>query len=124
MGKESARTKRKAMNNDGWGFMGAGTSDNRLAGRDLQHNRQTRTADEYHEPVRQVTQERESGGPMKHHMEDGHHEGHMHHHMHDHLKEEAHRHEAAMDHHHHHLANHHSRHFDSQHGHDHHKHAY
>lgn len=53
------------MNNDGIGFLGAGTSDNRLAGRDLQHNRQTRTADELHVPVRKVTQSRESGGPMK-----------------------------------------------------------
>jgi hypothetical protein len=53
------------MNNDGWGFLGAGTSDNRIAGEDLQHNRQTRTADELHGPVRMVTQSYASGGPMK-----------------------------------------------------------
>jgi hypothetical protein len=28
------------MNNDGWGQMGAGPSDNRIAGDDLQHSRQ------------------------------------------------------------------------------------
>ncbi|MCE5294080.1 MAG: hypothetical protein LLF94_05645 [Chlamydiales bacterium] len=114
------------MNNDGWGFLGAGTSDNRLAGEDLQHNRQNRTADELHVPVRIVKQPRESGGPMKHHLthaeevKGGHH-SHEHHPMHHHLEEEKHRHEKAMEHHHHHLERHHGRHYNTQHGHDHHK---
>lgn len=42
------------MNNDGWGQVGAGPSDMRLAGQDLQHSRQTRTAEE-----------NPTGGPMK-----------------------------------------------------------
>lgn len=103
------------MNNDGWGFTGAGTSDNRLAGMDLQHNRQTRTADELHVPVRIVTQPRESGGPMKEHMDK---EMHRPEHPEHHLKEEKHRHEKAMEHHKHHLERHNGRHYDSQHGHD------
>lgn len=102
------------MNNDGWGFLGAGTSDNRLAGTDLQHNRQTRTADELHVPVRIVTQSRESGGPMKEHTEHQMHHEHPEHQ----LKEEKHRHDKAMEHHKHHLERHHGRHYDSQHGHD------
>lgn len=54
------------MNNDGFGFLGAGTSDNRLAGQDLQHNRQTHTADE--NPTgeqRIVRRSAGQGGPMK-----------------------------------------------------------
>jgi len=54
------------MNNDGWGFLGAGASDNRIAGEDLQHNRQARTADE--NPTgdqRMVRQSAQGGGPMK-----------------------------------------------------------
>lgn len=54
------------MNGDGWGFLGAGTSDNRLAGTDLQHNRQNRSTGKTNAPERVVTQPRESGGPMKH----------------------------------------------------------
>lgn len=50
---------------DGYTQVGTGPSDMRIAGKDLQHNRQTRTADEFHEPVRMVRQEREGGGPMK-----------------------------------------------------------
>ncbi len=44
------------MNNDGWGFMGAGASDMRLAGADLQHNRQKRTGNrtEHSTPVSQI----------------------------------------------------------------------
>lgn len=44
------------MNNDGWGFMGAGDSDMRVAGMDLQHNRQNRTGNraEYSTPVSQI----------------------------------------------------------------------
>lgn len=53
------------MNNDGWGFMGAGASDNRLAGEDLQHKRQTRTADEAPNPVRKVTYSEGAGGPIR-----------------------------------------------------------
>lgn len=54
------------MNSDGWGQTGAGASDMRVAGKDLQHNRQTRTADE--NPTgkqRVVRQTTGSGGPMK-----------------------------------------------------------
>lgn len=55
------------MNNDGWGFLGAGTSDNRLAGEDLQHARQKRTADEEMSGIpRMVRHSAEDGGPMKH----------------------------------------------------------
>ena len=53
------------MNNDGWGQVGAGASDNRIAGRDLQHYRQG-TKEEAPGPKRVITQPRESGGPMKH----------------------------------------------------------
>lgn len=52
---------------DGYTQMGAGPSDNRLAGRDLQHNRQTRTADENPTGMqRVVTHAAGMGGPMKH----------------------------------------------------------
>lgn len=101
------------MNNDGWGQVGAGQDDRRLAGSDLQHNVQKRTADEGHVPPRMVRQEAEGGGPMKEHME------HKAHKMHEHLAEEKHRHHEAMKHHEHHLAKHHGRQYDSQHGHDH-----
>lgn len=54
------------MNNDGWGFMGAGASDNRIAGKDLQHNRQNRTVDENQSgKERMVRQSAGAGGPMK-----------------------------------------------------------
>ena len=52
------------MNNDGLNQTGAGPSDMRLAGKDLQHNRQTRTADELHVPVRKVRQTAGQGGPI------------------------------------------------------------
>jgi hypothetical protein len=55
---------------DGYTQVGAGDSDMRVAGKDLQHNRQTRTADEMHEPVRMVTQSYASGGPMKQMLND------------------------------------------------------
>ena len=55
---------------DGYTQVGAGQSDMRQCGEDLQHNRQTRTADELHVPVRMVRQSREDGGPMKHHLEE------------------------------------------------------
>lgn len=111
------------MNNDGWGFLGAGTSDNRIAGEDLQHNRQKNSGGEYKAPVRMKHHLAESGGPMKEamkHMSEGAHEK-KEHHMHAHLKEEKERHDGAMRHHEHHLARHHGRHFNSQHGHDHYK---
>lgn len=58
------------MNNDGWGQMGAGASDMRIAGQDLQHHRQTRTADENPSGVvRKVRASAESGGPMKEAMD-------------------------------------------------------
>lgn len=54
------------MNSDGIGFLGAGTSDNRLAGQDLQHNRQTRTADENPTGEQRVVRASAGqGGPMK-----------------------------------------------------------
>lgn len=89
------------MNSDGWGFTGAGTDDRRLSGMDPQHNVQNRTADELHVPVRMVTQSRETGGPMKEHME-----------------QEKSRHEQAQKHQKHHVERHHSRPYDSQHGQD------
>jgi hypothetical protein len=113
---------------DGIGQSGSGLSDNRLAGPDLQHNRQTRTADELHVPVRIVTQPRESGGPMKQVMHESqdisHHSGNHHGHhsdhspMHQHLEQEKMRHEQSMAHQNHHLERHNSRTYDSQHGHD------
>lgn len=51
---------------DGYTQVGAGASDNRIAGEDLQHNRQKRTADE--NPTGQqrvVRSSMQSGGPMK-----------------------------------------------------------
>lgn len=86
------------MNNDGWGQVGAGPSDRRLAGEDLQHYVQNKT--------------HQGGGPMKEHME------HQKHPMHQQLEEEKMRHEHALDHHRHHLEKHHERHYDKQHGHD------
>jgi hypothetical protein len=65
---------------DGYTQVGAGQDDRRVAGRDLQHYTQPRTADEYHQPVRKVTQSYASGGPMKQF-----------------LGEELHRHRAAHD---------------------------
>lgn len=54
------------MNNDGWGQQGAGDSDMRVAGKDLQHSRQTRTADENPSGMeRVVRQSAGQGGPMK-----------------------------------------------------------
>jgi len=54
------------MNNDGWGFLGAGASDMRQVGEDLQHNRQTRTDDENPAGMnRTVRQTSGLGGPMK-----------------------------------------------------------
>lgn len=73
----------------------------RLAGDDLQHHRQPRTADERPYPVRVVTQSAMAGGPMKQHLD-----------------EETQRHERAMDHQRHHLAKHYDRPYDAQHGHD------
>ena len=54
---------------DGYTQVGAGDSDMRVAGKDLQHNRQTRTADELHVPVRKVIQSEGAGGPMKQHLD-------------------------------------------------------
>lgn len=54
------------MNNDGWGQVGAGDSDMRVANNDLQHARQTRTANE--NPTgreRKVRRSAGQGGPMK-----------------------------------------------------------
>lgn len=107
------------MNSDGWGFLGAGSSDRRLGGTDLQHNVQKRSEGQFRGPIRIVTTSSESGGPMKHHeLEDRQHESQG---MHDYLEDEKHRHEKAMEHHKHHIEKHYSRHYDSQHGHDTHK---
>jgi hypothetical protein len=102
------------MNADGWGFLGAGTSDNRLAGMDLQHNRQTRTADELHVPVRIVTQTRESGGPMKQDMDEMQKKPSYS----EHIESEKMRHEQSMGHQKHHIEKHNSRYYDSQYGQD------
>lgn len=87
------------MNNDGWGQQGAGTSDMRQGGNDLQHS----------------VQHTSHGGPMKEQT-------------HEHLKhlisEEKQRHTDAMAHHAHHMQRHHERSHDSQHGHDNHSHKY
>jgi hypothetical protein len=109
------------VNNDGFGQVGAGQNDLRVAGKDLQHYGQPRTADELHVPVRMVRQTSQGGGPMKEHMD---HMEHKHVGMHEHLEHEKHQHGRAMDHVNHHLERHHKRHHDTQHGHDHHKHAY
>lgn len=98
---------------DGYTQVGAGDSDMRLASDDLQHGRQTKTADELHMPVRRVKQNYNDGGPMHHHMEEK-----MKHPMHQQLEEEKSRHEAAIDHHMHHLEKHQGRHYDSQYGQD------
>lgn len=51
---------------DGYTQVGAGDSDMRLAGKDLQHNRQTRTADENPTGMQRVVRASEGqGGPMK-----------------------------------------------------------
>ena len=102
---------------DGYTQVGAGDSDMRMAGKDLQHNRQTRTADEAHVPVRMVRQQAEGGGPMKEHIE--HMKG-LSHHLEMEKKQHSHAHEHMKEH----LERHHKRHHDSQHGHDHKKHDY
>jgi hypothetical protein len=102
------------MNADGWGQVGAGVDDNRLAGRDLQHNRQTRTADELHLPVGMVRQSAESGGPMKEYVDNQEHKSPMQ----KLLESEKDRHEASMKHQQHHISRHSTRHHDSQHGQD------
>lgn len=110
------------MNSDGWGFLGAGASDKRQAGEDLQHNKQTRTADE--NPTgeqRMVRQPAAQGGPMKEHMDKMAHESRP---MKEHLSDEKTRHDNAKEHHMKHLERHHSRPFNSQHGQDTHKHNY
>lgn len=55
---------------DGIGQVGAGDSDMRIAGKDLQHNRQTRTADQGTQPARIVRQAMNQGGPMKEALDD------------------------------------------------------
>lgn len=104
---------------DGYTQVGAGDSDMRVAGEDLQHNRQTRTADELHVPVRVVHQSAGGGGPMKEHMD--HQEHHEHHKLHHHLEMEKERHNQAHEHAMHHIEQHHGRHHNSQHSHSHHK---
>lgn len=107
------------MNNDGLNQTGAGSSDTRIAGKDLQHNRQTRTADEQHEPVRMVRQTAQQGGPMKEHMT-----GEMHKGLAEHLEMEKAQHGKAKEHAHKHMERHNSRHHDTQHGHENAKHEY
>lgn len=112
------------MNNDGWITAGSGPSDMRLEGKDLQHNRQTRTADEIHVPVRMVRQQAEGGGPMKEHIDHSHHSHPMHNELSEHLEHEKDQHHHAQKHAAHHMERHHTRHHDTQHGHDGHKHHY
>ena len=105
---------------DGYTQVGAGDSDMRIAGKDLQHHRQPREGRELHEPVRIITQYREAGGPMKEHMEHEMHHGHHDHkrsghEMRHHLEMEKERHEEAMEHHKKHLERHHGRRYDSHH---------
>lgn len=50
---------------DGYTQTGCGDSDMRVGGKDLQHNRQTRTADEAPNEMRMKTQAPGLGGPMK-----------------------------------------------------------
>jgi hypothetical protein len=57
------------MNQDGWGQSGAGASDMRVGGKDLQHNRQTRTADEVPGIPHRMKTGMEDGGPMKMHLD-------------------------------------------------------
>jgi hypothetical protein len=112
------------MNNDGWITAGTGPNDDRLAGKDLQHNVQTRTADEAPHRHRIVRQHREDGGPMKHqNLKDRLDEsiGSSRNPMYELLEAESNRHADAQAHQRHHLERHHKRHHDSQHGHDHYK---
>ena len=50
---------------DGYTQTGAGASDMRVAGKDLQHARQLRTADEAPNPQRMIRANSGQGGPMK-----------------------------------------------------------
>lgn len=102
---------------DGYTQIGAGDSDMRVAGEDLQHNRQTRTADELHVPVRMVRQSMEDGGPMKQQMQvqlQDDQKNQLHHE----LGQEKQRHVEAQKHYANHLERHHKRHHDSQYGQD------
>lgn len=58
------------MNSDGWGQVGAGPSDRRIAGDDLQHYTQNLKASERPTQHRIVRHEREDGGPMKQNLKD------------------------------------------------------
>ena len=51
---------------DGYTQIGAGDSDMRVAGKDLQHNKQTRTADENPSGRKRIVRQSNDGGPMKH----------------------------------------------------------
>lgn len=54
------------MNNDGWGQVGAGQDDRRIAGDDLQHFTQRRDANETAARVRRVVHASSGrGGPVK-----------------------------------------------------------
>lgn len=55
---------------DGYTQSGAGPSDMRVAGEDLQHARQQRTADEAPNPHRMVTYSDGVGGPIKQYLAD------------------------------------------------------
>jgi hypothetical protein len=76
------------MNNDGFGQVGAGIDDNRLAGEDLQHSRQY------------------AGGPVKEYQEKK---------IHEHLATEKNQHKKAMEHAERDLERHRSRPYNSQH---------
>jgi len=117
------------MNNDGFGQSGIGPNDDRIAGEDLQHNRQARTADEAPNERRRVKVGYQDGGPMLRDMHDRDesemaHENKRANNLQNMISQEKSRHEDAVDHQNHHLENHHKRPHDMQYGHDNHQHNY
>ena len=95
---------------DGYTQVGAGQNDTRVAGKDLQHFTQTKTADEWHVPVRFVRQEAQMGGPMKEYMDS---QGKN---SKEHLESEKRRHDESREHQNHHMEKHQKRDYNSQHG--------
>ena len=95
------------MNQDGWGFTGAGVNDRKLVGPDLQHSVQDSTNSKY-VSFKPIVGFHEDGGPMKEKINT----------MHEQLEVEKKRHEESLKHHEHHLEKHRGRHYDSQYGQD------
>lgn len=102
-------------NNDGIGQVGAGASDDRIAGSDLQHYRQHISERPLPGPERQMTQSAELGGPMKQYMDEHAGRGSP---MKEVLAHESKRHDESMKHQKSHIQKHVERPYDSQHGHD------